>query len=74
MKFEIQNLTWDMHKNVICSPHDIAKKKKNAHLVSTTIVIFSYPKLLSFSVLTFIKWRLNTELLANTQRNVVFSI
>jgi hypothetical protein len=33
---------------------------------------FSYPKLLSFSVLTFIKWRLNTELLANTLRNVVF--
>ena len=36
--------------------------------MSTTIVIFSYPKLLSFSVLTFIKWRLNTELLANTLR------
>ena len=35
-------------------------------------VIFSYPKLLSFSVLTFIKWRLNTKLLANTLRNVVF--
>jgi hypothetical protein len=43
-------------------------------ILSTTIVIFSYPKLLSFSVLTFIKWRLNTELLANTLRNVVFSI
>ena len=42
--------------------------------MSTTIIIFSYPKLLSFSVLTFIKWRLNTELLANTLRNVVFSI
>ena len=41
---------------------------------STTIVIFSNPKLLSFCVLTFIKWRLNTELLANTLRNVVFSI
>ena len=27
-------------------------------ILSTTIVIFSYPKLLSFSVLTFIKWRL----------------
>ena len=26
--------------------------------MSTKIVIFSYPKLLSFSVLTFIKWRL----------------
>jgi hypothetical protein len=26
--------------------------------LSTKIVIFSYPKLLSFSVLTFIKWRL----------------
>jgi hypothetical protein len=33
---------------------------------------FSYPKLLLFSILTFIKWRLNTELLANTLRNVVF--
>jgi hypothetical protein len=43
-------------------------------ILSTTIVIFSYQKLLSFSVLTFIKWRLNTELLANTLRNVVFSI
>jgi len=40
-------------------------------ILSTTIVIFSYPKLLPFSVLTFIKWRLNTELLANTLRNVV---
>jgi hypothetical protein len=29
--------------------------------------------LLSISVLTFIKWRLNTELLTNTHRNVVFS-
>jgi hypothetical protein len=27
-------------------------------ILSTTIVIFSYPKLLWFSVLTFIKWRL----------------
>jgi hypothetical protein len=27
-------------------------------ILSTTIVIFSYPKLLSFSLLTFIKWRL----------------
>jgi hypothetical protein len=27
-------------------------------ILSTTIVIFSYPKILSFSVLTFIKWRL----------------
>jgi hypothetical protein len=34
---------------------------------------FLYQKLLLFSVLTFIKWRLNTELLANIQ-NVVFSI
>ena len=41
-------------------------------ILSTTIIIFSYPKLLSFSVLTFIKWRLNTEFLANTLRNVVF--
>ena len=41
-------------------------------ILSTTIVIFSYPKLLSFCVLTFIKWRLNTELLVNTLRNVVF--
>ena len=43
-------------------------------ILSTTIVFFSYPKLLSFSVLTFKKWRLNTELLANTLRNVFFSI
>jgi hypothetical protein len=41
--------------------------------LSTSCVIFSYPKLLSISVLTFIKWRLNTELLMNTLRNVVFS-
>ena len=27
-------------------------------ILSTKIVIFSYPKLLSFSVLTFIRWRL----------------
>jgi hypothetical protein len=27
-------------------------------ILSTKIVIFSYPKLLSFSILTFIKWRL----------------
>jgi hypothetical protein len=40
--------------------------------LSTTIVILSYSKLLSFSVLTFIKWRLSTDLLANTLRNVVF--
>jgi hypothetical protein len=39
-------------------------------ILSTKIIMFSYPKLLSFSVLTFIKWRLSTELLANTQRNV----
>ena len=42
-------------------------------ILSTSSVIFSYPKLLSISVLTFIKWRLNTELLMNTLRNVVFS-
>ena len=41
-------------------------------ILSTTIVFFSYPKLLSFSVLTFIKWRLSTELLANTLRNAVY--
>ena len=41
-------------------------------ILSTKIVIFSYPILLSFSVLTFIKWRLNIELLANTLWNVVF--
>ena len=41
-------------------------------ILSTSCVIFSYPKLLSISVLTFIKWRLNTELLMNTLRNVVF--
>jgi len=32
MKLEIQDLAWDRHKNVTCSPHDIAKKKI-AHLV-----------------------------------------
>ena len=42
-------------------------------ILSTSCVIFSYPKLLSISILTFIKWRLNTELLMNTLRNVVFS-
>jgi hypothetical protein len=42
-------------------------------ILSTSCVIFSYPNLLSISVLTFIKWRLNTELLMNTLRNVVFS-
>ena len=42
-------------------------------LLSTSSIIFSYPNLLSISVLTFIKWRLNTELLMNTLRNVVFS-
>ena len=42
-------------------------------ILSTSCVIISYPKLLSISVLTFIKWRLNTELLMNTLRNVVFS-
>jgi hypothetical protein len=50
--------TWNMFKRIL----------------STTIVIFSYPKLLSFCVLTFIKWRLNTELLANTLRNIVFRL
>jgi hypothetical protein len=30
-------------------------------ILSTKIVIFSYPKLLSFSVLTFIKWRLTSS-------------
>jgi hypothetical protein len=42
------------------------------NLLRTSCVIFSYPKLLSISVLTFIKWRLNTELLTNTHRNVFF--
>ena len=42
-------------------------------ILSTSCVIFSYPKLLSISVLTFIKWTLNTKLLMNTLRNVVFS-
>ena len=41
--------------------------------LSTSYIIFSYPKLLSISVLIFIKWRFNTELLTNTLRNVVFS-
>jgi hypothetical protein len=43
-------------------------------ILSTTIVIFSYPKLLSFSVLTFIKWRLNTELLANRYETLFFDL
>jgi hypothetical protein len=33
-------------------------QKRFKGILSTKIVIFSYPKLLSFSVLTFIKWRL----------------
>ena len=33
-------------------------------ILSTKIVIFSYPKLLSFSVLTFIKWRLTLSYVA----------
>jgi hypothetical protein len=49
------------------------KKKSFKGILSTSCVIFSYPTLLSISVLTFIKWRLNTELLMNTHRNVVFS-
>ena len=32
--------------------------RKLKGILSTKIVIFSYPKLLSFSILTFIKWRL----------------
>ena len=46
MKLEIQNLAWDTHKNAICSPHDIAKKKKCSFgvkgILSTTIEIFSW--------------------------------
>jgi hypothetical protein len=38
----------------------------------TIFVICSYPTLLSFSVLTFMKWKLNIKILANTLRNVVF--
>jgi hypothetical protein len=49
------------------------KSAKIKGILSTSCVIFSYPKLLSISVLIFIKWRLNTELLMNTLRNVVFS-
>jgi hypothetical protein len=44
----------------------------NMHLkgiLSTKIVIFSYPKLLSFSVLTFIKWRLTPSYAA---KNTIF--
>jgi hypothetical protein len=33
-------------------------------ILSTKIVIFSYPKLLSFSILTFIKWRLTLSYVA----------
>jgi hypothetical protein len=56
-------------KNIFQTLGD-AKKKG---ILSTSCVIFSYPNLLSIPVLTFIKWRLNTELLMNTLRNVVFS-
>jgi hypothetical protein len=35
-------------------------------ILSTTIVIFSYPKLLSLSVLTFIKWRLKHRIIGAT--------
>jgi hypothetical protein len=38
-------------------------------ILSTTCVIFSYPKLLSISVLTFIKWRLTPSYVAkNTKK------
>ena len=53
--------TWmDMKYNNSSSNDQISQ---NVYLIlkgilSTKIVIFSYPKLLSFSVLTFIKWRL----------------
>jgi hypothetical protein len=53
---------------VVCSAWNKVKG-----ILSTSCVIFSYPKLLSISVLTFIKLRLNIELLMNTLRNVVFS-
>ena len=67
--------TWMYHKDISfhLQLHFNALLTNNLKgILSTKIVIFSYPKLLSFSILTFIKWRLNTELLANTLRNVVF--
>jgi hypothetical protein len=66
--------SWKVNKslNWIHSYNDFLISFKG--ILSTIYVIFSYPKLLSISVLTFIKWRLNIELLTNTLRNVVFSI
>jgi hypothetical protein len=32
-------------------------------ILSTKIVIFSYPKLFSFSILTFIEWKINTRVM-----------
>ena len=65
-----ENLTrwpWPLTLKIIRGPDSLKG------ILSTSCVIFSYPKLLSISVLTFIKWSLNTELLMNTLRNVVFS-
>ena len=46
---------------------DLYKKSMKAYfkgILSTSCVIFSYPKLLSISVLTFIKWRLTPSYVA----------
>ena len=42
--------------------------------MSTTIIIFSYPKLLSFSVLTFIKWRLTPSYAAKDKKDPKLSL
>jgi hypothetical protein len=60
------------YKQIELIEHRLIGKVKG--ILSTSCVIFSYPKLLSISVLTFIKWRLNTELLMNTLRNVMKSV
>jgi hypothetical protein len=50
------------------------KKHKKTHtfkgILFTSCVIFSYPKLLSISVLTFIKWRLTPNYVA---KDTIFS-
>ena len=54
-KMLTQTMNFEKFKSYLpLSPYSNYEKK----VLSTKIVIFSYPKLLSFSVLTFIKWRL----------------
>ena len=60
-----------MNKNVICALMQFTfiqlltfVKYILKGILSTSCVIFSYPKLLSISVLTFIKWRLTPSYVA----------